>query len=160
MQRRLVTEARNYLTQKYQMEMACLAEYLWMEWAGLWNRPTRSVCSNRTLEQRIYYISYSWSFWKPNGSACEHEGWTWEISLSVTSKSHSVLRWFLPVSKRFTTMSTAIRLVSSVRSHMSLQKPGTGESFATNVALVRQVVGQNVHGQGWHADIHLEIHKF
>ena len=63
----------------------------------------------------------------------------------------------LPVSKRFPTMSTAIWLVPGMRPHVTLQQPGTGESFTTNVALVGQVVCENMHGQGWHADIHLKI---
>jgi len=36
-----------------------------------------------------------------------------------------------------------------------LQQPGPGERFATNLALVAEVVGEDVHGEGRHADVHL-----
>lgn len=49
------------------------------------------------------------------------------------------------VCKLFTTMSAAVWFLPGVRSHVTLQEPGTGESFVTNVALVGQVMGQNVH---------------
>ena len=38
---------------------------------------------------------------------------------------------------------------------MALQQPRPGESFATKLALVVEVVGQDVHGEGGHADVHL-----
>ena len=38
---------------------------------------------------------------------------------------------------------------------MALQQPGTGEGFATHIALVLVGVGQHVHVEGGHADIHL-----
>lgn len=38
---------------------------------------------------------------------------------------------------------------------MTLEKPGPGESFATKLTLVVEVVGEDVHGEGGHADIHL-----
>ena len=38
---------------------------------------------------------------------------------------------------------------------MSLQEPGPGESFATDVTFVTEVVSENVHGKSWGADIHL-----
>ena len=38
---------------------------------------------------------------------------------------------------------------------MALQQPGPGESFPTELTLVVEVVGQDVHGQGGHADVHL-----
>jgi len=60
-----------------------------------------------------------------------------------------------PVSKRFTTVGTAVGLVSSVGSHVSLQQPGTTEGFPAHLALVVEVVGEDVHGQGGHADVHL-----
>ena len=40
---------------------------------------------------------------------------------------------------------------------MSLQQPGPGESFATNLALVAEVVCEDVHGEGRHANVHLDI---
>ena len=42
-------------------------------------------------------------------------------------------------------MSTTIGFVSGVRPHVTLEKPGPGEGFATNIALVAEAVGQNVH---------------
>ena len=38
---------------------------------------------------------------------------------------------------------------------MSLQKPGPRERLATRVALVVEAVGEHVHGEGGHADVHL-----
>ena len=38
---------------------------------------------------------------------------------------------------------------------MTLQKPRPGESFATKFTLVVEVVGEDVHGEGGHADVHL-----
>ena len=59
------------------------------------------------------------------------------------------------VSKLLTTVSTSIRLLSSVRSHMSLQQPGTTESLPAHLALVVEVVSEDVHLQGWGAHVHL-----
>jgi len=60
-----------------------------------------------------------------------------------------------PVSKRFATVSTSVGFVPGVGPHVSLQQPGPGESFATNLALVAEVVCEDVHGEGRHADVHL-----
>ena len=38
---------------------------------------------------------------------------------------------------------------------MALKEPRSRKSFAAHVALVVEVVGEDVHGQGRHADIHL-----
>lgn len=38
---------------------------------------------------------------------------------------------------------------------MTLQKPRTAESFATDVARVLEIVRENVHGQSWHTDVNL-----
>ena len=61
-----------------------------------------------------------------------------------------------PVSKRFATVSTSVGFVPGVGPHVSLQQPGPGESFATNLALVAEVVCEDVHGEGRHADVHLD----
>ena len=45
-------------------------------------------------------------------------------------------------------MSAAVRLLSGVRPHVTLEQPGPGEGFSTNIALVAEVVGQDVHLQG------------
>jgi len=50
-----------------------------------------------------------------------------------------------PVSKGFPTVSTSIGFISSVRSHMSLQQPGTTESLPAHLALVVEVVSEDVH---------------
>ena len=62
----------------------------------------------------------------------------------------------LPVSKRFATMCTTIGFVSGVRPHVTLEEPRPWESFSTNIALVAETVGQDVHWQGGHADVHLD----
>ncbi len=64
-----------------------------------------------------------------------------------------------PVGKLLTAMSTAERLFAGVRSHVSLQQPGPGESLAAHITLVAEIVSQDVHGQGWRADIHLLTHR-
>ena len=38
---------------------------------------------------------------------------------------------------------------------MALQEPRPGESFPTEFALVVEVVGEDVHAEGRHADVHL-----
>ena len=38
---------------------------------------------------------------------------------------------------------------------MALQKPRTREGLPTEFTFMVQVVCENVHGEGWHADIHL-----
>ena len=52
-------------------------------------------------------------------------------------------------------MSTTVRFLSGVRPHVTLQQPGTGEGFATHIALVLVGVGQHVHVEGGHTDVHL-----
>ena len=37
---------------------------------------------------------------------------------------------------------------------MSLQKPGSREGLVTHMALVLEVMSEEVHGESWHADIH------
>lgn len=59
------------------------------------------------------------------------------------------------VRKGFHTNRTGVRLVSRVRSFMALEKPGPGEGLATNVALMLEAVGEDVHGQGRHAYVQL-----
>lgn len=39
---------------------------------------------------------------------------------------------------------------------MALQEPRPGERLPAVLALVVEVVGQDVHGQGGHADVHLQ----
>ena len=63
-----------------------------------------------------------------------------------------------PVSETLATVSTPKRLVASVRPQVTLQQPGSGEGLPTDVALVVEVVGEDVHGEGGHADVHLPAH--
>ena len=60
------------------------------------------------------------------------------MSLHVRSQVGSV-------SKLLTTVSTPVGLLSGVRSHMSLQQPGTTESLPAHLALVVEVVSEDVH---------------
>lgn len=46
-------------------------------------------------------------------------------------------------------------LLAGVRSHVALQQPRTRERLATHLALVTQVVGEDVHCQCWHRHVHL-----
>ena len=60
-----------------------------------------------------------------------------------------------PVSKTLAAVSTPKRLVPSVRPQVTLQQPGSGEGLPTDVALVVEVVGEDVHGEGRHAHVQL-----
>ena len=42
-------------------------------------------------------------------------------------------------------MSAAVGFISGVRSHMALQQPGPTESLPADLALMVEVVGQDVH---------------
>ena len=42
-------------------------------------------------------------------------------------------------------MSTPVRLLSGVRPHVTLEQPGPRESLVTDLTLVAEVVGQDVH---------------
>ena len=59
------------------------------------------------------------------------------------------------VCKGFSTVGTTIRLVPRVAAHVALQQPRPGESLSTDIALVVEVVSEDVHAEGGHAHIHL-----
>ena len=59
------------------------------------------------------------------------------------------------VGKLFAALAAAERFLPGVGSHVSLQQPGPGEAFAAHITLVAEVVGENVHGQGGRAHVHL-----
>ena len=59
------------------------------------------------------------------------------------------------VSKSFATVSAAIRLVPCMTSHVALQQPRSRESLSTDITLVVEVVGEHMHAEGRHADVHL-----
>ena len=63
-----------------------------------------------------------------------------------------------PVRKTLPTVSAAEGLVTSVGPQVALQQPGPREGFPTDVALVVEVVGEDVHGEGRHAHVHLPAH--
>ena len=57
------------------------------------------------------------------------------------------------VSERFATVRTAERLLARVRAHVALQQPRPAERLAAHVALVLEVVGQQVHGHRRHGNV-------
>ena len=59
------------------------------------------------------------------------------------------------VRELLTTVGTAVGFLSCVRSHVSLQQPGTTEGFPAHLALVGKVVCEDVHLEGGGADVHL-----
>ena len=59
------------------------------------------------------------------------------------------------VREGFNTVCAAIRFVSGVTSHVALQQPRPGESLSTDITLVVEVVGEHMHAEGRHADVHL-----
>ncbi len=60
-----------------------------------------------------------------------------------------------PIGKLLSATGTPEGFLPRVRSHVSLQQPGPGESFPAHITLVAEAVGQDVHRQGWRAHIHL-----
>ena len=58
-----------------------------------------------------------------------------------------------PVRKLLATVGAAKWFLPGVGPHVPLQQPGSGESLATHIALVAEAVGEDVHGEGWCADI-------
>lgn len=59
------------------------------------------------------------------------------------------------VSEGFATVGTGEGLLPRVRAHVALQQPRPAERLAAHVALVLEVVGQDVHGQRRHGHVHL-----
>jgi len=59
------------------------------------------------------------------------------------------------VSKRLSTVGAAVGLVPRVAPHVALQQPGPRESLSTDITLVVEVMGEHVHAEGGHADVHL-----
>ena len=59
------------------------------------------------------------------------------------------------VCKGLATVGTTIGLVPRVAAHVALQQPRPGESLSTDIALVVEVVSEDVHAEGGHAHIHL-----
>ena len=57
------------------------------------------------------------------------------------------------VRELLTTVGTAVGFLSCVRSHVSLQQPGTTEGFPAQLALVVVGVGEEVHVEGGHTDV-------
>ena len=60
-----------------------------------------------------------------------------------------------PVGKLFPAVSTAERLLSGVRPHVSLQQPWPGKSLAAHITLVAEAVCEDMHRKGGSADIFL-----
>ena len=59
------------------------------------------------------------------------------------------------VRKRLFANRAVVRLLPCMRPLVPLKEPRAGESLATNVTLVVEVVCENMHGQSGHGDIHL-----
>ena len=52
-------------------------------------------------------------------------------------------------------MGAAVRFVARVGAHVALKEPRPRERLTTDIALVIQIVGEDVHGEGRHRDVHL-----
>ena len=59
------------------------------------------------------------------------------------------------VCKGLATVGTTVGLVPRVAAHVTLQQPGPGESLSTDITLVVEVMSEDVHAEGGHADVHL-----
>lgn len=70
------------------------------------------------------------------------------VGLHVSSEVGSVR-------EGFSTVSTTVGFVAGVAAHVALQKPRPRESLPTNIALVVEVVSEDVHAEGRHRDVHL-----
>jgi len=60
-----------------------------------------------------------------------------------------------PVGKLFPTTGATVRFLPRVRSHVSLQQPGPGETLAAHITLVAEAVGEDMHGEGVGAGVRL-----
>ena len=58
------------------------------------------------------------------------------------------------VSKGFATVCAGKGLLPRVRAHVALKEPRPAEGFAAHIALVLEVVGEDVHGQRRHGHVH------
>lgn len=59
------------------------------------------------------------------------------------------------VRESFSAVCTSKGLLARVRPHVALQEPGPAERLATDVTLVLEVVGEQVHGHRRHGHVHL-----
>ena len=59
------------------------------------------------------------------------------------------------VCKGLAAVGTTVGLVPCVAAHVTLQQPGPGESLSTDITLVVEVMSEDVHAEGGHADVHL-----
>jgi len=59
------------------------------------------------------------------------------------------------VCKGLSTVGATVRLVPRVTSHVALQQPRPRESLSTDITLVVEVMSEDVHAEGGHADVHL-----
>ena len=60
-----------------------------------------------------------------------------------------------PIGKGLAAVSATVGLFSGVGAEVALQQPRPREGFPANAALVAQVVGEEVHGEGRHGDVDL-----
>lgn len=60
-----------------------------------------------------------------------------------------------PVGERLPAVGAAERLLPRVGPHVALKEPGPAEGLPAHVALVLEVVGEEVHGHGGHRHVHL-----
>ena len=59
------------------------------------------------------------------------------------------------VCKGLAAVCATVGLVPRVAAHVTLQQPGPGESLSTDITLVVEVMSEDVHAEGGHADVHL-----
>jgi len=59
------------------------------------------------------------------------------------------------VCKGFATMGATVGFVPRVAAHVTLQQPRPGESLSTDITLVVEVMSEDMHAEGGHADVHL-----
>ena len=82
----------------------------------------------------------------------------------VASRALKILGWRVglhvcpqvgPVGKGLAAHGARVRFVAGVGAQVALEQPGPREGLPAHVALVVEVVCEDVHGEGRHGDIHL-----
>jgi len=59
------------------------------------------------------------------------------------------------VCKGLATVGATVGLVPRVTTHVTLQQPRPRESLSTDITLVVEVMSEDMHAEGGHADVHL-----
>lgn len=73
----------------------------------------------------------------------------------VTRVGHHVRTQVGPIGERFSALGARVRFLAGVRPQVALEQPRPAEHFPAHAARVRQLVREQMHGQGGHANVRL-----